>query len=143
MLCSLRVSPSDSLSVRLSVRQSVCPSVCRCLSFSVGPPLALSYPLVSYHSFIKERFVVGTFTDGVFLEALLVEGNTFHHKVVKHLWSGAFERRIAVDPRQKPRVQSENVSQQQMLRKLFQNTKEIKRTLFNKTEQDKTCKFSM
>ena len=27
--------------------------------------------------------------------------------------------------------------------KKIQNTKEIKRTLFNKTEQDKTCKFSM
>ena len=29
------------------------------------------------------------------------------------------------------------------LTKEIQNTKEIKRMLFNKTEQDKTCKFSM
>ena len=30
-----------------------------------------------------------------------------------------------------------------VLKKRIQNTQEIKRTLFNKTEQDKTCKFSM
>ena len=37
----------------------------------------------TYHSFFVESGVVGTFTDGVFLEAFLVHGDTFHHKVVK------------------------------------------------------------
>ena len=35
------------------------------------------------------------------------------------------------------------VENREKWRKLIQNTQEIKRTLFNMTEQDKTCKFSM
>ena len=56
----------------------------------------------TYHSFIKEGFVVGTFTDGVFLEALLVAGDALHHEVMKHLWRGAFEGRIARNSGQEP-----------------------------------------
>ena len=62
----------------------------------------------TYYSFVIDGFVVGTFTDGVFLEALLVAGDGFYHKFVKQLWRGAFEGRVARNPRKKARVQSEN-----------------------------------
>ena len=64
----------------------------------------------TYYSFVIDGFVVGTFTDGVFLEALLVAGDALHHEVVKHLWRGVTERGVAWNPRQKPRVQSETAT---------------------------------